>query len=87
MKASNTVITLVSSGLSNPEGIAVDGNGNVYFSDSGDGEIKEWMSSSNTVNTIVDSSAGLFLPAGIALDASGNIYIADYGHGGALRNG
>ena len=43
--ASNTVITLVSSGLSSPRGVAVDGSGNVYIADTGDNAIKEWNGS------------------------------------------
>ena len=40
--ASNTVTTLVSSGLIFPHGVAVDGAGNVYIADTGNNAIKEW---------------------------------------------
>ncbi len=73
MAASNTVITLVSSGLSLPSGVAVDGAGNVYIADSGHNAIKEWVAASNTVITLVPSS----YPTGLAVDGSGNIYITD----------
>ena len=39
--ANSTVTTLVSSGLNLPEGVAVDGAGNVYIADSGNNAIKE----------------------------------------------
>ncbi len=76
--ASNTVIVLVSSGLSSPRGVAVDGVGNVFIADSGNGAIKEWVASSNTVLTLsTPESSGIFQPLGIAVDGVGNIYIAD----------
>ena len=78
MAASNTVITLVSSGLSYPYGVAVDGAGNVYIADSGNNAIKEWLAASNTVITLV--SSGLSWPSGVAVDGAGNVYIADYGN-------
>ena len=37
-----TVTTLVSSGLNNPCGVAVDGSGNVYIADFDNNAIKEW---------------------------------------------
>ena len=40
--AANPVTTLVSSGLNYPEGVAVDGAGNVYIADYGNNAIKEW---------------------------------------------
>jgi hypothetical protein len=51
------VTTLVpsSSGLNGPTGTAVDGSGNVYFSDSGNNAIKEWSASTQQVNTLVSS--------------------------------
>ena len=36
------VTTLVSTGLSGPEGLAVDAAGNVYIADSNNNAIKEW---------------------------------------------
>ena len=87
--ASNTVTTLVSSGLICPYGVAVDGAGNVYIADSDDNAIKEWMAASNTVTTLV--SSGLAKPAGVAVDGSGNVYIrrhrkqCDQGMGGGQQ--
>ena len=73
--ASNTVITLVSSGLYDPSGVAVDGSGNVYIADTGNNAIKEWLAASNTVTMLV--SSGLYYPLGVAVDGAGNVYIAD----------
>ncbi len=78
MAASNTVTTLVSSGLYQTLGVAVDGSGNVYVADTFNNAIKEWVAASNTVTTLV--SSGLYMPYGVAVDGSGNVYIADFGN-------
>jgi DNA-binding beta-propeller fold protein YncE len=74
------VTTLVSSGLSGPGGVAVDGAGNVYIADTADGAIKEWTATNNTVTTLVPSSSGLRGPEGVAVDGAGKVYIADTGN-------
>ena len=73
--ASNTVTTLVSSGLAERFGVAVDGSGNVYIAETLRNAIKEWVAASNTVVTLV--SSGLNYPSEVAVDGAGNIYIAD----------
>ena len=75
--ANGTVTTLVSSGLSEPGGVAVDGAGNVYFADT-NAAIREWTAANGTVTTLVPS--GLNYPEGVAVDRVGNVYIADTGN-------
>jgi len=70
-----SLTTLVSAGLDGPNGVAVDGVGNVYIADTGNAAIKMWTESNNTVTTL--ASAGLDAPYGIALDEMGDVYIAD----------
>jgi DNA-binding beta-propeller fold protein YncE len=82
--AAGTVTALVSSGLSGPGAMTVDGSGNVYFVDEGNDAIKKWTLANNIVTTLVSSglnilSTGLNSPAGVALDGAGNIYIGDTG--------
>ena len=60
--AANPVITLVSTGLNYPTGVAVDGAGNVYIADTHNNAIKEWNATTQTVSTLV--SSGLSYPAG-----------------------
>ena len=67
--------TLVAAGLNGPNGVAVDGAGNIYFADRGNNAIKEWHAATGTITTLV--SAGLNSPNGVAVDGSGNVYIAD----------
>ena len=69
------VVTLVSSGLNNPYGVAVDGSGNVYIADPHNSAIKEWSASTQQVATL--ASSGLSYPQGVAVGGSGNVYIAD----------
>jgi hypothetical protein len=69
-------LTLVSSGLNVPVGVAVDGAGNVYVTDQNDNAVKEWSAATQQVTTLV--SSGLSSPQGTAVDASGNVYIADF---------
>lgn len=57
--------------------MAVDGEGNVYFADSGNNAVKEWNAVSQQVAALVPT--GLKGPDGVAVDAQGNVYIADTG--------
>jgi uncharacterized repeat protein (TIGR01451 family) len=69
------VLTLVSSGLNGPSGVAVDGSGNVYVADRNNNAVKEWSATTQQVTTLV--SSGLSSPGSVAVDGSGNVYIAD----------
>jgi sugar lactone lactonase YvrE len=74
-----------------PQGVAVDGNGNVYVADAGNDTIREMtLSGSNWLVTTLAGSAGnagdtdgvgsaarFYLPIAVAANAAGNIYIAD----------
>ena len=71
------VSTLVASGLNNPQGVAVDGQGNVYIADTGDNAVKEWTPGATQ---IVTRFSGLSNPKAVAVDLNGNIYIADTGN-------
>ena len=73
--APGPVTTIVGSGLGYPNGVAVDGSGNVYIADSGHNAIKEWTPANNTLTTLV--SLGLNSPESVAVDGQGNVYIAD----------
>ncbi len=77
--------------LSNPMGVAVDAQGNVYIADSSNNRVRK-VSPSGTITTVAGggtagigdggtaTSARLILPAGVAVDRKGNLYFADIGH-------
>ena len=69
-------ITLVASGLDLPGGVAVDGAGNLYITDTEHSALKEWTVADTTVNTLIPS--GLGEPYGVAVDGAGNVYVANY---------
>lgn len=73
-----------------PNGLAVDGAGNLYISDTGNNVIREVMAASGIISTIAGSGSGGYAgdggaatnaqlngPLGVAVDAAGNVYIAD----------
>jgi sugar lactone lactonase YvrE len=64
-------------GLSNPQGVAVDGAGNVYITDTGNNRVVDVSAGSGTQTTI---GTGFNAPQGVAVDGAGNVYIADTGN-------
>ena len=75
--------------LKNPEGVFIDGAGNLYIADSGNNRIRK-VDTSGTITTVAGNGTAGFSgdggqatnaqinkPNGVNLDASGNIYIAD----------
>ena len=78
ISAANQQLATLVSGLSNPSGVAVDGQGNVYFSDTSNNAIDEWNAATQQVTTLAGS--GLSNPTGVAVDGLGNVYFADSGN-------
>jgi outer membrane protein OmpA-like peptidoglycan-associated protein/sugar lactone lactonase YvrE len=77
-----------SSAMNEPEGIAVDADGNVYIADSGN-QLIEKVTSSGTLSILAGNGTGgspivgkatnspLYYPSSLAVDSSKNVYIAD----------
>lgn len=71
-----------------PQGIAVDGGGNVFVADTANGTIRR-ITPEGTVNTLAGSptnfnsfdgagaAAQFYRPEAVAVDAAGNVYVAD----------
>jgi streptogramin lyase len=88
---SNGAVTVVSTGytsggIDHPNGIAIDGAGNVWVANYHGNDLTELVgaySSSQgdplSPSTGFGADAGLLLPFGIAIDASGNIWVSNYG--------
>ena len=71
--ATQTLNTLVSSGLFGPMDVAVDCSDNVYIADFR--EVKEWNAATRALTTLVSSPS--IDARAVAVDAAGNVYIAD----------
>ncbi|HXM27006.1 MAG TPA: hypothetical protein VN957_13380 [Chthoniobacterales bacterium] len=69
--------------FASPSGIAVDGNGNTFVADTGNGRIEKF-SSNGKFGKIIGSKGnghGQFsAPNGLAIDQAGNIYVAETGN-------
>ncbi len=75
--------------FSYPQGVAVDGSGNVYVADYGNNEIRKITAGMVTTvagdgnagtTDALDTAARFNDPTGVAVDAAGNIYVADEGN-------
>ena len=82
----------LSAALSQPEGIAVDGTGNVYIADAAVHRVRK-IAPDGSIQTVAGTGVAGFAgdggpanrallnqPYGLALDPSGNLYIADLGN-------
>ena len=76
-----------------PQGIAVDGEGNLYIADTGNNVVRKINAATGNITTIAGTGAQgyagdgalatqakLNLPTALAVDAAGDVYIADAGN-------
>jgi len=76
--------------LNYPEGIAIDGQGNLYIADSGNNVVREVTAATGVITTVAGNgvsgysgdngpatAAQLWNPESLALDSAGNLFIAD----------
>jgi streptogramin lyase len=60
----------------NPQGLAVDAGGNVYFADFANDQVLK-VTPLGVKTTVADSTSGMGAPESVAVDGAGNILIAD----------
>ncbi len=60
-----------------PDGLAVDGIGNVYVTDAGNSTVREIPHGCLSSGCVVQLGGDFRQPLGIAVDQSGNVYVAD----------
>src|SRR5271165_2083881 len=91
---STSPISATSALLNGPSGVAVDGAGDLYIADYGNGLVERVSATTGqivvvagggltAVSTVPSSSTSALLsgPASVAVDEAGNLYIADYANG------
>jgi hypothetical protein len=72
--------TTLGGGFSAPEGVTVDGSGNVYLADTANNAVKETPSGCVTSTCVTTLGGGFSSPAAVAQDGFGNLYVADSGN-------
>lgn len=82
LEDNNGVVTSLGAGFNQPEGIAVDGSGDVFVADTGNSEVKEI---SGGVVTQLGTSYVFAQPSGVAVGSSGNVYVADTGNNAVVE--
>lgn len=68
--------------FSNPQGLAVDGAGNIYVADTGNSLIRKITPTGRVTTLPLPAGANVQLnnPGGVAVDKAGNVYVADTGN-------
>ncbi len=90
---STTPVAATSAQLDQPLGLALDGSGNVYFSEAARNLVEKVTvstgqlvvvagggSTAPSTTPVAATSAALSMPWGLALDAAGNLYVTDFGN-------
>ncbi|WP_374586244.1 NHL repeat-containing protein [Pseudoduganella sp.] len=82
--------TLLDSELLDPYGVALDAQGNIYFSQGGDANVISVLAPDGSRRVLAGGAEGFRngagvaasfnTPSGIAVDAQGNVYVADTGN-------
>ena len=70
--------------LSDPQGVAVDADGDVFIADKSDNVVREINAATGLIHAVASSGTiipGLSGPTGLALDANGDLFVADSGNG------
>ena len=85
--ASFSCVTMLGGGFFEPEGVTIDGSGNVYVGDPGLGTVYEMPPGCTTASGCgpVGLGGGFSSPIGVAVDGSGNVYVGDAGNSAVYK--
>jgi hypothetical protein len=70
--------------LANPFGVAVDGAGDLYITDTGNSRVVE-VTAAGTASVLSTGGLTLAEPFSVAVDGAGDLYIADYGNSRVVK--
>jgi serine/threonine-protein kinase len=76
-------VVLPFTGLNHPDGVAVDGAGNLYVADRGNSRVLKLAAGATT--PVVLPFTGLSSSGGVAVDGAGDLYVTDYGNDRVLK--
>lgn len=74
---STSCMTTLGGGYVAPSGVALDGAGNIYFTDITGTYVKKMPPGCASYTCVTALGGGFNRPGGVAVDASGNVYVAD----------
>jgi large repetitive protein len=77
--------TTVASGLSYPEGVAVDGKGDVFIANHEGGSVLEVPAGCTNTTCQTTLATGLVGPEGVAVDGAGDLFIAATGNSSVME--
>jgi streptogramin lyase len=74
-----------SGGLHTPEGVAVDGSGNIWMTDLGSGSVTEFSNSGSVLSGTGGYMGGLVAPKSLAVDGSGDVWVINSSSNAAIE--
>jgi hypothetical protein len=83
-------VTYTGGGLTNPQGMAIDGSGNVWIANNGTAPNTSSITELSSNGTILSGASGytgggMSFALGIAIDPSGNAWVTAYGNGNVIK--